>query len=276
MNQRRINMLEISKVNGVVCAKGTSASNRGSMDVYVFLVDGQLIDTGPHSLLDEYIPFFQSSHFDQVILTHHHEDHTGGAKWIQQKRQVPIYIHPLSVDLCAKEGEYPFYRQMVWGKREAFDCLPLPTTFESQTSKWEAIHVPDHAFDHMALLNQSTGTLFSGDLYVTPRPKLMLSFESVPVIMESIRKVLAYDFSDMYCCHAGYVPNGKMMLQKKLDYMENKSGEILDLYKQGLTSEEIKEKLMPSNHPIIQLSNNEWDTLHFITSVIHHYEQKVK
>lgn len=269
-------MLEITEVNGVVCAKGTTASNRGSMDVYTFLIDGQLIDTGPQSLLSENKSFFQSSNFEQVVLTHHHEDHTGGAKWIQEYKSVPIYIHPLAVEICSKVGEYPLYRQLVWGKREAFKAQALPTTFQSQTMNWEAIHIPDHAFDHMALLNKSTGTLFSGDLYVTPRPKLMLSFESVPVIMESIRKVLTYDFSEMFCSHAGFVPNGKKMLQKKLDYMEDKSGEIVDLYKQGLTKEEIKEKLMPSNHPIIQLSNHEWDTLHFITSVIQYYEQKVK
>lgn len=265
-------MLEITEMNGVVCAKGTTDSRRGSMDVHVFLVDGQLIDTGPQSLLAEFTPFFKTSDFDQVILTHHHEDHTGGAKWIQAYKDVPIFIHPLAIELCGKDGEYPLYRQIVWGGREGFHAEPLQETFQSRSLTWEAIHIPDHAFDHMALLNRGNGILFSGDLYVTPRPKLMLSFESVPVIMESIRRVLTYDFSDMFCSHAGYVPNGREMLKKKLDYMENKSGEILELYKKGFTPEEIKESLMPSEHPIIKFSNHEWDTLHFITSVVQYYD----
>lgn len=264
-------MLEITEINGVTCVKGTTY--QGSMDVYVFLVDGQLIDTGSESLLPELIPFFETSDFDQVIITHHHEDHTGGAKWIQEHKDVPIFIHPLAVDLCSKDAEYPFYRKLVWGERKAFRAKSITNSFQSRTFNWEAIHIPGHAFDHLAYLNQNTGVLFSGDLYVTPRPKLMLSFESAPVIMESINKVLTYDFSEMYCCHAGYVKNGKEMLKKKLEYMENKSGEIIHLYKQGFSSEEVKEKLLPSKHPIIHFSNHEWDTIHFVTSVIAHYEQ---
>ncbi|WP_449622167.1 MBL fold metallo-hydrolase [Robertmurraya sp. Marseille-Q9965] len=264
-------MIEITEVNDVTCVKGIT--KLGSMDIYTFLVDGQLIDTGPESLLPELIPFFELSDFEKVIITHHHEDHTGGAKWIQDHRDVPIFIHPLALDLCSKDAEYPLYRKLVWGKRKAFKAEPITNRFESRSYNWEAIHIPGHAFDHFAFLNQSTGSLFSGDLYVTPRPKLMLSFESAPDTMESIRKVLTYEFSDMYCCHAGHVPNGKEMLKKKLEYMENKSGEIIYLYHQGLSSEEIKAKLLPSKHPIIQFSNHEWDTLHFITSVITHYEK---
>lgn len=271
--QRGFEMLDISEINGVVCVKGTTDSSRGSMDIHVFLVDGQLIDTGPQSLLHKFIPFFESSDYDKVVLTHHHEDHSGGARWIQDHRDVPIFIHPLSVGLCAKDGAYPLYREMVWGKREGFQAKPLSSIFHSRTCKWEAIHIPDHAFDHMALLNHSTGTLFSGDLYVTSRPKMMLSFESVPVIMESIRKVLSYDFAEMYCSHAGFVQNGKDMLKQKLNYMENMSGEIIELYKQGLSCEEIKEKLMPTEYPLIQISDHEWDTLHFISSVVQYFEK---
>lgn len=269
-------MLQITENNGVVIAKGTTSSSRGSMDIHVFLTDGLLIDTGPLTLMQDYLPFFESADYDKVILTHHHEDHTGGARWIQEHREAPIYIHPSAIELCAKDGEYPLYRQLVWGQRPAFQAKPLVNTFQSRTCSWEAIHVPDHAFDHMALLNHNTGTLFSGDLYVTPRPKIMLSFESAPVIMESIRKVLTYDFAEMYCCHVGYVKNGKEMLRKKLDYMENLRGEVIDLYKRGLSCEEIKAELMPTEYPIIKISNHEWDTLHFITSVVRNYEQVSK
>lgn len=264
-------MLHIKDNSGVIAAKGTTDENRGNMDVYVFLVDGVLIDTGPQTLLEDFIPFFKKGDFDQVVITHHHEDHTGGAKWIQDHFKVPIYIHEDAVDLCVTAADYPLYRQIVWGQREGFTAKPLEKKFKSRASQWEAIYTPDHAFDHMVLLNHSTGTLFSGDLFVTPRPKVMLSFESVPVIMESIRKVLAYDFEEMYCSHAGYVRNGKDMLKRKHDYMEKMSVEILELYDKGWSVEEIQSKLMPPKYPIIGLSDGEWDTLHFITSVLKHH-----
>lgn len=261
-------MLQIQEKNAVVMAKGTTDASRGNMDIYVFIVDGMLVDTGPKVLLKEFIPFFESSDYEQVVITHHHEDHTGGARWIEENKGVPIYIHQDAIELCSRDGEYPFYRKYAWGERDAFVAKPLSHHFETRTGKWEAIHTPDHAFDHMVLLNHSTGSLFSGDLFVTARPKIMLSFESVPIIMESIRKVLTYDFVDMYCNHAGHIKNGKTMLKKKLDYMENYSGQILDLYDRGWSKEEIQQELMPPNYPIIKFSNHEWDTMHFITSVL--------
>lgn len=78
-------MLQIQEKNAVVMAKGTTDASRGNMDIYVFIVDGMLVDTGPKVLLKEFIPFFESSDYEQVVITHHHEDHTGGARWIEEK-----------------------------------------------------------------------------------------------------------------------------------------------------------------------------------------------
>jgi len=52
-------------------------SAQSKMGVNVFVTDGLMIDTGSESLLSDWIPFFQSVDFDQVVLTHYHEDHTG-------------------------------------------------------------------------------------------------------------------------------------------------------------------------------------------------------
>lgn len=261
-------MLEIKNVNEVICAQAIAQLHSWQMDVYVFHTDGLLIDTGSVSLLPDLIPFFNSTSFDQVLLTHYHEDHSGGAKWIQENKDVPIYINPLSVDICSKGGEYKEYRRQIWGQREGFQTQPISNTFQSRTSKWEAIHTPGHSFDHMSYLNHSTGTLFSGDLLVSPKPKIIIDEEHLPTTIQSIKKILEYDFSEVYCSHKGYLPNGRELFQMKLDYLENLRGEILELYQKGLTAEEIKVILLPSQNPLIELSNNEWDPLHLITSLL--------
>lgn len=63
-------------------------------------------------------------------------------------------------------------------------------------------------------LNHNSGMLFSGDLFVTPKTKLVLREESVPVIIDSIKRLLQYDFGEVFCCHAGHVPDGKDMFRK--------------------------------------------------------------
>ncbi|MFI8492949.1 MBL fold metallo-hydrolase [Peribacillus butanolivorans] len=261
-------MLEIKTINDVVCVQGTPEGIKSGMSVYVFLTDGLLIDTGAQILLEELIPFYESADFDLVALTHYHEDHTGGAAWIQEHRKVPMYIHPMSIDVCAKDAEYPDYRKTFWGRRDGFKAEPLGRIVHSRTQTWEPIFTPGHAKDHMVYLNHSNGMLFSGDLFVTPKTKLVLREESVPVIIDSINRLLQYDFGEVFCCHASHVPNGKEMFQRKLDYLENLRGEILRLHNQGLAVHEIQQIVLPNQYPLIEISGHEWDSEHIITSIL--------
>lgn len=260
--------MEIQKIGDITYTCGVVALSRGKMQVYAFATDGIMIDTGSQSLLQHFIPFFEKTDFEKVVLTHHHEDHTGGAAWIQANKRVPIYIHSMSIDDCSVTGDYPDYRKQIWGVREGFQALPLEKSFESKHDKWLTIHTPGHADDHMAFLNQDKGILFSGDLFVSPKTKVILRNESIPITIRSIKSLLNYNFQEVFCSHSGYLSNGKQMLQSKLDYLVNLEGEILHLNQSGKTVQEIKEKLFPTHYPIIQFSNHEWDSEHIITSIL--------
>jgi ribonuclease/clavin/mitogillin len=256
-------MIEVSTYEDVVCVKGGHSSK-----VYLFLVDGMLVDTGSFNMQQELIPFYQASSFDSVVLTHSHEDHVGTAAWLERNKKVPVYIHPASIEFCSKPITYPIYRQIAWGIREPFSALPLEDTIRSKQYDWKIIHTPGHADDHVVFLNEETGRLFSGDLFLTPKPKFIMSHESIPVMMRSIRTALTYDFQSMFCCHAGYVADGKRLLQMKLDYMENMSGEILHLHKQGYSIAEIKQRMFPDHFDIISVSEGQFDSEHIVRSVV--------
>ncbi len=74
------------------------------------------------------------------------------------------------------------------GEENAFKAEPLRKAIHSRTETWEPIFTPGHAKDHMVYLNHNNGVLFSGDLFVTPKTKLVLREESVPVIIDSIKR----------------------------------------------------------------------------------------
>ena len=101
-----MDLLELKSIGEVKSAYVTA----GALGVYSYITDGIMVDTGSQSILKTLIPFFDSNDYDQVLLTHYHEDHTGGCAWIQANKNVPIYIHPMSIDICAKQGDYPDYR----------------------------------------------------------------------------------------------------------------------------------------------------------------------
>ncbi|HET7521685.1 MAG TPA: MBL fold metallo-hydrolase [Bacillales bacterium] len=261
-------MIEISTHDGVTCVRGRTPSKNITNVVYVFLFDGMLVDTASRNLQNDLIPFYQSNRFDQVVLTHTHEDHIGTASWIENHAEVPLYVHPDSVDDCKQPPNYPKYRQLAWGIYEPFSAFPLGNTVESRNHTWQVIETPGHAKDHVVLLNKETGRLFSGDLFLTPKPKAIMKSESIPPLMESIRNVLRYDFRSMYCNHAGYLPEGKKMLNMKLQYLEDVSGNILRLHEKGYTIPEINKTLFPKVYPIIETSDHEFDSEHIVRSVI--------
>jgi len=268
-------MIQVYEKEDVTCVKMDIVLDGKKINtVYAFLVDGMLIDTGPKHSEAELIPFYENHSIDFVALTHSHEDHTGTAPWIQENLEVPLYIHPKGIGLCTQDYPYPKYRQLTWGKREGFEAMPLGDTIQSRNREWQVIYTPGHADDHVSLLDEETGTLFSGDLFVAAKTKVIMNSESIPVIMDSIRVLLSYDFQSMFCCHAGYVENGKKMLKQKLDNLENLCGEVKKLHKEGLSIEEIKEQIFPKKYAVIDVSQGEWDSLHIVSSILANEEQK--
>lgn len=253
---------EVHYINGIVTMGPVS------LNVYAFYTDGVLIDTGSPSLLGEFKPFFNEMDIDQVVLTHHHEDHSGGAAYLQREKQLPIRMHELLIGYCKKKASYPFYRKAFWGTRQPFIAEPLGEAFESRRSSWKVIDTPGHASDHVALINEQTGQLFSGDLYVHPKTKLILRNENILQIIHSIRYLLTYDFGEMFCCHAGHVKDGRKALTNKLDYLTSLREEVLYLATKGLSEKEIHKQVFAKRYPITFFSLGEWDSKHIVRSIL--------
>ncbi len=258
---------EQGTVNGVTYGNGTVAFQGVKLNVYSYIVDGVCIDTGAQSLRKAFQPFLTEQSFEQVVLTHHHEDHSGNAAFLQQ-RGVPIYIEESLIKECSEKAAYPFYRKVFWGARKPFQAQPLASTFTSKSATWEVIPTPGHAIDHVSLLNKETGQLFTGDLYVMTKTRLILRNESIPTIIQSLQKVLAYDFEDVFCCHGGLLTDGRKALQAKADYLLTLQERIFSLHMQGLSVKEIDQQLFLKKYPITRFSRGEWDSQHIVTSIL--------
>ncbi len=259
-------------VNGVKMGIGTISFQNVKLKVYCFFIDGVLIDTGAKSLEKLFKPFFKQLTIDQVVLTHFHEDHTGGAAFLQEDLQLPLFMNDIMIEYCMKKADYPIYRQLFWGKRRPFRAEPIGEIFHSPNATWRVIKTPGHAIDHLAFLNDETGQLFTGDLYCQRRTKVVLREENIPVIIESLTKILTYDFEDVFCSHAGYLNNGRTDLKNKLDYLLELQGRILKLYDEGKTPEVINAALFSKKNPITFFSSGECDSIHIVHSIIKQHD----
>ncbi|MBO0961363.1 MBL fold metallo-hydrolase [Neobacillus sp. MM2021_6] len=255
-------------INGVQMGNGTVALQGVRLNVHCFVVDGVLIDTGAKSLEKDFKPFFNQQDIDQVVITHFHEDHTGCAAFLQKELHLPIYMSDIMIEYCENRADYPMYRKIFWGKRSPFQATAIGKTFLSHHATWDVIETPGHAIDHLAFLNRETGQLFTGDLYCQEKTKVVLREEDIPTIIQSLKKVLTYNFEEVFCCHAGYLEDGRAALQRKLDYLLDLQGKIIKFHQDGLSPSQIKNTLFPKKYPIVFFSKGEWDSVHIINSII--------
>ncbi|MGX1262309.1 ribonuclease/clavin/mitogillin [Rossellomorea marisflavi] len=253
--------------SGVQLFESTRAAFGVKLNCYAFYSDDVLIDTGSYSLRQPFRTFIDDVKPSMVLITHHHEDHTGNASYCHANG-IPVLMSPLYAGKCSGKADYPMYRKLFWGKRPPFRSEQLPEVVQSGQGSMKVISTPGHAADHHSFLNEATGQLFSGDLYVSPKTKVVLREESIPEIIRSIERVLTYDFGEMFCCHAGYVKDGKKALKIKLEYLLKVKDKVMALHHEGLQIKEIQQALFPKTYPIMAFSRGEWDSKHIVSSIV--------
>lgn len=267
--------VKIKTVDGIEFAQGTRSLMGASYNTCSYWVDGLIIDTGPHSLAKGFLSFFQERKIDQVALTHSHEDHCGNAALLAGKG-IPVYLHENSVAAVTKPVQLPFYRWVFWRPRPPFKADPLPVSLETAGGKKiQVIEAPGHAGDHVAYFYPEAGALFTGDLFVSTSTKMGMPGENYVTWINTLTRLLEYDFELLCCGHAGIVNQGKKVLAQKLDKLQQIQGEVLRLREQGLTAKEINKRLFPDMLQIRLFSGGEWDSIHIVRSFLENSRSSV-
>lgn len=218
--------------------------------VSAYLADGLLIDSGPPVLAARLVDWLQGHSEDgpaleRVLLTHHHEDHSGGAAPIRDALGVPILAPALAVPILAEGLRMPFYRRLVWGRRpETFVAEPLPEVVESEHLRLRVLPTPGHAFTHVCLFDEERRWLFSGDLFVHERVKFLRRIEDLPTHLDSLRRIAALEPEVMLCAHAGPVAEPTDALRRKIRYWEKLAEEARQLAALGWSEARITRHLL--------------------------------
>ncbi|WLR42725.1 MBL fold metallo-hydrolase [Bacillus carboniphilus] len=240
-----------------------------NMKVFLFQADDMLIDSGPKRMAKQVQEILSERTINEVVYTHHHEDHTGNALWIEKYLKVSQWIHPSGVKLCKEKTRLPFYRAMTWNNREAFHPLPLEQPYiETKNYFFKIVHTPGHAIDHIVLIDEEHKICFSGDLYLYHSPTAHFSFESVPEIIRSLDKTLSYSFRDVYCSHTGFIPEGRKLLEWKRDNLFELQEKVRESFQKGKTERQIKKELFPKNKMFQYISMFENSPMHTIRSIL--------
>jgi len=235
--------------------------------IWLYIVDGVLIDAGANNILKKIKPLLQREKIDCVAVTHIHEDHTGTAAWIKDNLKIPVYLPANSIDEAAMRSDIPLYRRLVWGNREAFTADPLPQFIETKNFKLEVIEAPSHHKDHVVFYEKNNGWLFSGDVYISRKQQVALIDENIGDAIKTLSKLVKLDVDKIFCGHSGIQSNGKEKLQSKLDFFLDIQHKVNTLKKEGLTLKEIDKRLFPKIHLWTIASRGEWSTYNIVKTI---------
>lgn len=231
---------------------GYGIIGRPLMTVHCYLVGDTLIDCGQAHLSAEMKRFAGANPVKRLLLTHHHEDHSGNAALIAQTCDAAVLGHRITAQKMENIRPIMPYQHLVWGQSRAVHVTPLPPILEFNRHRFLAIHTPGHSKDHTAYLETEHGWLFSGDLYLGERIKFFRSDEKIDQQIRSLKTVLQYDFDALFCGHNPVLKGGRKKLRGKLDYLEEIFGKVRLLQSEGLPEKEIVRRMDPKKDRFIK------------------------
>ncbi|HSE39587.1 MAG TPA: MBL fold metallo-hydrolase [Acidobacteriota bacterium] len=228
-------MLQHSEYEGIHYWQ--TARNYLGKNLYVtgfYLVDDLLIDCGPTNALPILKNLFQDLPIQKVVITHHHEDHTGNLKYLLENKRMPVFSHPLAGEGMRIVSEHiPMYRNIVWGRPDYAPMETIGNEVSTQKNLFQVIETPGHSMDHICFFDPERKWLFTGDLYLSSYMRYLRSDENIYQIMQSLKKLIDLKPKVLFCNHRGPVENAVPALQKKYSFLEKLRDEVLDCVRKG-------------------------------------------
>jgi glyoxylase-like metal-dependent hydrolase (beta-lactamase superfamily II) len=229
-----------------------SWAGRTIMSTGVFFVDGTLIDTGPANAQVELARILGKVDAEQVVLTHHHEDHIGNAAFAANHLDRPPLAHSLALPLMRHPEPLPLYRRVTWGTPPPVQAEALGKRLHTRAHTFEVIHTPGHAPDHVALYEPEERWLFTGDLYISPRLAVMRPDEDAAKLIGSLRKLMELPDCTLFCQHSGVHDSHQRSLGARLDFLLGVQNKAVTMHEEGRSVAEIT-RALELEKPLIKL-----------------------
>ena len=228
-------------IEGIRCGR----KNNVNTSFIVYRFGDTVIDTAPSNQWRHIRTFFQEKPIRQILLTHHHEDHSGNAANLEKLTGITPSADDATRTIMQMGFSISWIQRYLWGSSPAINLQPLPDIIElDDGSQLEPISTPGHAEDMVCYFSPEHGFVFTADLYISRTIRYMRDDENLTMLIKSIRKVLARDFTTVLCPHRGIVLGGKQALQEKMNNLLELCERAQNLHHQGWSIKEITRKIL--------------------------------
>lgn len=241
-------------------------------DVNAFLVKGDVLsifDVGPRTkdALEAITKGIEEAGFtlkdvEQVILTHHHPDHSG---WVEAFPNAEILGHPFNDYFLKKEKEYINYRKNFLEAQFQLAGVPIELWERNITSPkdnmllgtkpltqflnegdelpghpgFKCYYTPGHAQSHLIFVNEESGVAIGGDLLlekITPNPiietPLDLSMNRPKYFVlyrESLKRLKSFNVKTLFTGHGADLENVNEFIDMRLKRDHIRAMQVFEL-----------------------------------------------
>lgn len=211
----------------------------------LYRLGATVVDTGPPNQWRAVRRFLEERRVGRLLVTHHHEDHSGNLAAARRATGAPAYAPNAARAPLAEGFRLRPYQLVVWGRPERVEPAAVPERVPAgDGAHLVPIAAPGHSPDMTCYLEPDRGWLFSGDLYVAAKTRYLRSDEDLPRQIETLRGILSLDFETVFCAHRGLLPDGRAALERKLDFLRSLCQRVEHLRGEGLETREITRRLL--------------------------------
>lgn len=230
-------------------------------DVSAYLVRDTIVDTGFRHVGRSLARFVDQRRPRGIIVTHWHEDHAGNAPTLAARW--PMWMAEYTERKLRERQQVKFYRHFTWGRPN-----PLVTPLEPlDFHPLQAIPTPGHSADHHVLFDPDTATLFSGDLWLGVRVKVVGAQENPYEILTSLERAIALNPRRMFDAHRGLVDNPVVALQAKKQWLEATVADIEDRLDAGDEERAILRSVLGGEEKTAFFSQGEYSRRNLVRAV---------
>lgn len=265
-------MIEIKHIEEVTQIRmSRGVAGRPLYWVAAYLIDGMLIDTGCKHTAKELVRFLKGQDLRFAVNTHHHEDHIGANHLLEQGFGIEIFAHGKAISQINQIPKIHLYRKMIWGSPKPSEVSCLPKKIETTHFHFDVIETPGHCKGHVVLVEPERGWCFSGDLFVSERPRVLRpEEEDISEYINSMRKLakLKTDRLILFTSVGKIVKDGRKALRSCIKYFEDLSQGAKALKEKGLSLAAIRNELLGRENRFFLLTGGHYSSKNLIRAVL--------
>jgi glyoxylase-like metal-dependent hydrolase (beta-lactamase superfamily II) len=257
-------MIEIQRFDDVERIRLVSWGSRlAGMDVSAYLVRGVLIDSGFPRARRALARLLDERPLAGAMVTHYHEDHAGNVDLLAA-RAVPLVMHPTTLARLRAPEPLRVYRRVVWGTPR-----PLVTSLSpfGNPPSLRFVHTPGHSEDHQVVWDPERETVFSGDLWLGVRARVMHEDEDPYRILESLRVVGALKPKRLFDAHRGLVHDPREAIEAKIGFLEDTITAVRAKIDAGWADRAIVRAVFGGDETVAIISRGEYSRANFVRAV---------